>query len=174
MISIRRIRIGESSLYRDLRLQALKEDPYAFSATYDSALERTEEMWRAQADKSAVGSTQATFIVFYDEDPIGLSAVYQDSLIEEVMEIFQVWVSASARGKGLGKRLMDTVFEWANQNGYKRIIATISNTNQRALGFYSKCGFEVISKAEGEVRMIKETKSKRADHSTPNLAPPTS
>ncbi|MBC2600564.1 GNAT family N-acetyltransferase [Puniceicoccus vermicola] len=166
MIKIRRIRIGEFDLYRKVRLRALKEDSYAFCATYESALERTEEKWRDQADKAAEGSDQAIFIAFCGGDPVGLSAVYKDKRKEDEAEVFQVWVSAESRGTGLGKRIMDSVLEWSKSSGYKRIIATVANTNKKAIGFYENYGFEKKLEDSEETKMAMEIGSKKSAHAT--------
>ncbi len=55
LLEIRRIRTGEADLYKRLRLDSLQEAPYAFSSTYASALQRTDESWREQVDESAAG-----------------------------------------------------------------------------------------------------------------------
>ena len=37
--------------------------------------------------------------------------------------------------------LMDAVFQWAAENGFRRIVVTITKENTRALKFYRKYGF---------------------------------
>ena len=61
-IPVRRIQPGEWRLFRDLRLAALQESPQAFSSVYASALERSEESWRDQADATAAGAERCTCI----------------------------------------------------------------------------------------------------------------
>lgn len=43
--------------------------------------------------------------------------------------------------------LMDAVFQWAGENGFRRIIATITKGNTRALRFYRKYGFDLADGA---------------------------
>ena len=64
MIEIRRIRLGEGDLFKQMRLTSLRESPHAFSSTYESALNRTAESWSEQADSTAQGSDRSTFIAF--------------------------------------------------------------------------------------------------------------
>ena len=70
MITIRRLQVGEVDLFKQVRLMALQEAPYAFPATYDSAVQRSAESWREQAERSAQGPDRATFIVFSDGLPV--------------------------------------------------------------------------------------------------------
>ena len=76
MITVRRIRIGEGGLFRQMRLTALRESPSAFGSTFESALRRSPESWSEQADSTAQGSDRSTFIAFSGDLPIGIAALY--------------------------------------------------------------------------------------------------
>ena len=160
MITIRRIRIGESDLFKQVRLMALREAPYAFLSTYDSALQRSPESWREQADRSAQGSDRATFIAFSNDLPVGMAALYRLEDQADTGELLQVWVSPEYRGTSLVWDLTDFVFKWAAENNFRRIIAGVTNGNGRALTFYIKYGFSVMNESlpndsEG-VSLVKE------------------
>jgi len=142
MISIRRIQIGESELFRQMRLNALRESPSAFTSTYESALNRSSESWNEQADNTAEGSDRATFIAFSGDSPIGIAALYRDKERIDTGEILQVWVSPEHRGKGVALHLLHSVFQLARNNGFRTVLATITQGNARALRFYQKCGFK--------------------------------
>jgi RimJ/RimL family protein N-acetyltransferase len=144
MITIRRLKVGESGLFKQMRLASLREAPYAFSSTYESALRRSDESWREQADHSAQGSDRATFIVFSDNVPIGLAAIYRSSNNTKSGEIIQVWISPENRGKHISIELLDQVFKWAKENMFQEIEAKIIQGNDRALRFYQKYGFKVF------------------------------
>ena len=144
MTTIRRLKVGESDLYKHLRLAALREAPYAFSSTYESALRRSFESWREQADNSAQGSDRATFIVFSANGPVGIAAIYRSAHNAESGEVIQVWISPENRGKHIGIALLDEVFKWAKENEFQEVEAKIIQGNDRALRFYKKYGFKAI------------------------------
>jgi ribosomal protein S18 acetylase RimI-like enzyme len=150
MILVRRIQIGEGDLLKRIRLTSLRESPAAFVSTYESALNRTSESWSQQADSTAQGSDRATFIAFSGDSPIGIAALYRDKGTIDMGEVFQVWVSPEYRSKGVAADIMDTVFRWAGENGFRAIRATISKGNERALRFYRKYGFNVLDGASLE------------------------
>jgi GNAT superfamily N-acetyltransferase len=150
MISIRRIRSGEGQLFRELRLASLKESPSAFSSTYASAINRSWESWSEQADNTAEGTDRCTFLAFSDGFPVGIAAIYRDSRSQEEGEILQVWVSPDSRGTGVAGDLLDTILHWCEENGIRRVLATITQGNDRALRFYRKCGFDVLNSAPGD------------------------
>ena len=143
MISIRRIKIGEADLYKQVRLRSLQDAPYAFSTTYDSALQRSAESWRKQAERTAQGSDRATFIAFSDDVPIGMAALYRLEEEIDVGEVLQVWIASEYRGASVAKDLMDAILKWAGENNFRNIIAGVTKGNTRALKFYTKYGFSV-------------------------------
>jgi len=159
MITIRRIRKGEGALLRDLRLQALKNDAYAFDSTYETAIERSLDSWCQQADSTAEGTLRATFIAFRENEPIAISAIYKNEGKEDEAEVLQVWITPEFRGRGLAKKMMDSVFGWAEENGYTHVTAEVTQINQRALSFYLNYGFEKVSDSDSTSKMKKPIKS---------------
>jgi ribosomal protein S18 acetylase RimI-like enzyme len=147
MISVRRIRIGEGELYKQVRLMSLREAPYAFSSTYESALQRSSKSWSEQADATAQGSDRSTFIAFSNDSPIGIAALYRHSEGTEVGEVLQVWVAPEYRNAGVASKLMDAIFQWAGENGFRTIIANVTKKNTKALEFYRKYGFNLADDA---------------------------
>ncbi len=141
MITIRRIRSGEADFYKRVRLASMRDAPYAFTSSYETALARSGESWREQADGTAMGADRATFIVFSDDAPIGIAALYRMADRADAGEVIQVWVDPGHRGTRIARDLMDAVFEWAAGNCFREIIAKITNGNTRALRFYYKYGF---------------------------------
>jgi hypothetical protein len=102
-MKIRRVRTNEGDLYRQARLDALKEAPDAFSSTYADALSRSKESWINQNDEAASGGDRAIFLALSEEKVVGLTAVYRQSKVqysrlvatvapenEDVVEFYQI------------------------------------------------------------------------------------
>ena len=156
MITIRRLRTGEVDLFKQLRLIALQDAPYAFPSTYEVASNRSAESWLEQAESTARGSDRATFIAFSDDLPIGMAALYRREDKAEEGELLQVWVSADYRGTRLAWDLMDACFQWAGENKFRVIIAGMTKGNARALKFYIKYGFSMMEETSTGVYVVKE------------------
>lgn len=137
---------------------ALKDAPYAFSATYDSALQRSDESWREQAEGTALGTDRATFIVFSDDEPIGIAALYRDKENVDLGELLQVWISPEYRGTSVTRDLIDTIFQWAKENKFLKVIAGMMKANVRAKKFYTKYGFSILKETSKGIYLIKEVK----------------
>ncbi len=160
MVTIRRIAKGEWELFKQVRLAALKEAPYAFGSTYDRALERTTQSWMDQADGSAQGEMRATFLAFSEDGPVGITALYRNEKDVNEGEVLQVWVAPKTRGTGLAQRLMATTLTWAEEQGVETALATISKSNLGAVAFYEKCGFVLVHEQsrDGDCDLVYEKK----------------
>jgi GNAT superfamily N-acetyltransferase len=163
LITIRRIQVDEVDLFREIRLAALQEAPYAFSTTYESALQRSGESWREQVESTAKGSDRATFLAVSEDTPIGVAALYRLEDQADIGEVLQVWIRPEYRGTRLARDLMDTIFAWAKANSFRRIIAGVTKGNARALRFYTNYGFSVVDESSSNdsegISLMKEVES---------------
>jgi len=140
IMTIRRINAGEGLLYKELRLESLKESLDAFLSKYEDALERSDDSWHTQSDSSSSGSTRATFIV-EDAKPLGLGAIYRNSESSNEGELLQMWISPNLRGSRVATDLINTLLGWASDSGILVVRAKVCRRNHQALAFYKKIGF---------------------------------
>ena len=63
-------------------------------------------------------------------------------------EIQKLYLSDLAKGRGLGKKLMQTAEEFAAGAGYKRLYLETHSDLKAAIGLYEKLGFHIIDKPE--------------------------
>ncbi len=144
MLHIRRIQLGEGSVYREIRLRALRDAPDVFTTTYAQAIERTAGSWDETADGAANGKVRAIFFILTDDKPTGLAALYQHPEMPGTGELLQVWVAPEYRGSGAADALLDALFRWGTQEaGFCRVVAEVKANNKGALCFYRRYGFSV-------------------------------
>lgn len=55
-----------------------------------------------------------------------------------------IFVDASARGQGVGTKLLDAVAREAHERGYREVRLDVIDSNFRARALYLRCGFTVI------------------------------
>lgn len=139
--------MGEIDLYKQIRLASLQDAPYAFETSYDSAVQRSDEIWQERAESGANGTDGATFFAFSDELPIGIAALFRIKGQSDIGELMQVWVSPDFRGSNVAWDLMNVIFNWAEENSFRKIIAGVTNVNARALRFYVKYGFSKMDES---------------------------
>ena len=63
----------------------------------------------------------------------------------DALEIQRLYVAASKKGMGIGKRMIASAEEIARERGLCRIWLGVWEHNEPALAFYKKCGFTVFS-----------------------------
>ncbi len=125
-------------IWRELRLAALAEAPYAFGsrlADWQGDGDR-EERWR-----SRLGIPDSyNLVAVLDGQPVGMASgvpAEQDG----VVELISMWVGPAARGRGVGDALMRAVDQWARDRGAKRIELAVVPDNDSATALYLRHGF---------------------------------
>jgi GNAT superfamily N-acetyltransferase len=132
---VRRAAIGDESVLRELRLQALTDSPRAFSSTYEREVARTIEDWRRWL------APAATFILKDDGEPRGLVAGVPDQNDASIMHLMAMWVHPDIRGTGAADALISSVKAWAVHKGASEVRLKVVEGNDRARRCYESAGF---------------------------------
>jgi len=64
-------------------------------------------------------------------------------------ELVKFYLTAEARGKGIGKALLQKSFESAKELGYKQLYLESFPELGKAIGMYEKAGFRLLEKSLG-------------------------
>ncbi len=91
--------------YKELRLQALAENPQAFAVTIEEAESRTDEAWQELLQQPHI----CTLMVVEDGQPVGMVRAQwkpKNEKLRHIADIGSLFVANSQRGKGIGKQLM--------------------------------------------------------------------
>jgi putative acetyltransferase len=95
---------------------------------------------------------------------IGGAGIFpSDGLPEGVCELVKMYLKKEARGRGLGKLLIDKCLHTAKEMGYKKVYLETMPELRKAVSVYEKFGFEYLNGPMGntghfgcDVWMIKE------------------
>lgn len=125
-------------IWRELRLQALPEAPYAFSsrlADWQGDGDR-EDRWRARLN--IPGSHNVVALI--DGEAVGMaSGVPTED--DEVAAVISMWVSPAGRGRGIGDALLRAVTDWARSIAARELRLTVAEGNAAAVASYERNGF---------------------------------
>lgn len=141
MIVVRRIRPDEADLLRNVRLAALADTPSAFASTYADESLLTEEDWSDRARAGSAGATRATFFAVADDDIVGLVGGYSPDPASCRVELVSMWTHPAVRRTGVGRLLVNAVFDWARACGAQAVELWVTRGNVGAEKLYRGMGF---------------------------------
>ncbi|WP_028652093.1 GNAT family N-acetyltransferase [Nocardioides halotolerans] len=138
MLELRILTPDDWPTWRELRLAALADAPAAFGSTLAEwqGAGDTEERWRSRL--SIPGARDVVAVL--DGAPVGMVSGVPGR-DDESAELISMWVSPSARGHGVGDRLVQAVEDWAADRGAARLRLSVMPDNDAARALYERNGF---------------------------------
>ena len=89
-----------------------------------------------RARMTELGDRGGTFVCDDGNGAICGFALVQPDVNHPSEAVLGVWMSPSARGKGMGRELAVAGTDWAREAGYKRLRGIIPEGNEPALSFF--------------------------------------
>ena len=140
--SVRRAVLGDERILREVRLQALSDEPDAFGSTYEREVARTTADWQGWM------SPGVALILCEPAGARGMVSGLRDEADLEVVHLMAMWVHPMIRGSGGADELVEAVIAWAQSQGAKRVQLKVIQGNDRARGFYERMGFRATGREE--------------------------
>ena len=137
---IRQFETTEWQVYKDLRLNALKESPEAFGSVYENAVKYEDINWR---NRLAHASAENDFpmVALVGDEFAGLGWVMVEPPENDVAHLYQMWVDPSFRRLGLGRALVESSINWARNRGVKSMLLEVTSGDRPARRLYDSLGF---------------------------------
>jgi GNAT superfamily N-acetyltransferase len=132
-------------IWRELRLAALAEAPAAFGSRLADWQGADEERWR---ERLAIPGS-VNFVALLDGKPAGMANGVPGD--DGMPELISMWVTPAARGKGVGNRLVESVAQWARQQGAAALRLAVMEDNEKAAALYRRNGFADSAELAGPV-----------------------
>jgi len=138
---VRATTITDWPTLREIRLQALRDAPYAFGSTYVREATLGDDEWHRRATRDG------SFLAFLPEvSPAGLGGGYLAA--PDTAELISMFVRPQARGRGVGEAIIDAVAEWARQKDASTVHLWVTETNKHARLLYERCGFTATAERQ--------------------------
>jgi len=150
MIELVTLSSEDWSLWRDLRLRALAEAPYAFGSTLVAWENAPEERWRERLDLPDA----LNVIAKIDDEAVGMAT---GASFDGTLELISMWVAPEARGRGVGDALIVRISRWARERGATELRLAVVAHNANAVRLYLRHGFVDVGPSDevGERAMSK-------------------
>ena len=97
---------------------------------------------------SALPEKRAYFIADDDNEIIGGAGIAEFENIDCCAEIQKLYLTDAAKGKGLGRRLMQTAEDFAREKNYKKLYLETHSDLKAAIRLYEKLGFKEIDRPD--------------------------
>jgi RimJ/RimL family protein N-acetyltransferase len=118
---------------RELRLRALRDAPDAFSSAPEREEAYAPETWEQRAGTVVVAEEGA--------DWLGMAGWYADGDLPAIANVWGVWVDPRARGRGIGRRLVEATIAAARAAGHRRLELAVTDRAPAAEALYERLGF---------------------------------
>jgi len=91
------------------------------------------------------------WVAVINNEPAGCCGIYpSEGLPPDCAELVKFYLSAEARGKGIGKELLQKCIRSAIESGYRKLYLEGLPHFAKAIGIYEKAGFVNLNKPLGE------------------------
>ncbi|WP_228851753.1 GNAT family N-acetyltransferase [Aegicerativicinus sediminis] len=142
-IQFRRLLPHESSLYRTIRLECLKQYPENFGSNYQDEIKKKKLFFEDHLENE----NPDNFVIggFYNDRLIAISGFnrYDSLKTKHRGRIIQVYVTPEFQGHNIGFNLVKaTVEEAFNNEEIEQIEIDVLVNNTKAESIYSKIGFK--------------------------------
>jgi RimJ/RimL family protein N-acetyltransferase len=126
--------------FREIRLAALKENPRAYSGSYEDSLKRPDEAWRALVR----GATHQVFGLFEGTGLIGITAVFasDEDPSGQTAALMMSYILPGFRRRGLSRMLYEARLAWIRERPqFKRVTVSVRESNLPSRQANQRFGF---------------------------------
>jgi len=144
-VTIRSAREEDAPAYRDLRLEALRDHPEAFSSDYAANLAKPMTFWTERLRSNSTDSAVMIYFAIHDQQLIGMCGITRTNSpkIQHSANIVGMYIRPDWRGFRIAERLVAACVDWARTRDVKIVKLAVVTTNTRAIRCYARCGFQV-------------------------------
>ncbi|MGW2253884.1 N-acetyltransferase family protein [Kitasatospora sp. NPDC001660] len=139
MLELRILSSDDWPVFRELRLAALAEAPYAFGSTladWQGAGDH-EARWRSRLEIPGA----LDLVAVLDGRPVAMATGVPSDEDPTVAELISMWVGPEARGQGVGDRLIAEIAGWATTQGHRTLKLSVMPGNDAAMALYRRNAF---------------------------------
>jgi GNAT superfamily N-acetyltransferase len=144
-VTVRPTRLEDAAMYRELRLEALRDHPVAFGMDYTEALTQPESHWEQRARDGAGTERSVLYVADAGARLVAMTGVFCEdrAKLRHSGMIWGVYVQPDWRGAGLSEALIEACVGWAQAKQLRILKLAVAVTNAPAIRRYLQCGFSV-------------------------------
>jgi ribosomal protein S18 acetylase RimI-like enzyme len=145
-VKIVKLAISDWKDFKEMRLAALKEEPQAFGSSYAKEAAYPDSMWQ---ERLREGENKKGIYLFAKLEGKMIGMVMGGRTDEDqqagLAHVWGTYVDLKARGKGVGKELMQRVIEEIGKDmDVQKILVGVNAEQKPAIKLYESFGFKQI------------------------------
>ena len=140
MLRVDRVSQDDWETFKELRLAALQESPGSFGSSYAEERDQPEAWWRRWIGSDVTDREGAVFVAYLDDRPVGTVSTYKADASSA--HLIAMWVKPEARRSGVGRALVETVFDWAVGSKATSVTLESPRTTRRPSGSTRRRAFD--------------------------------
>ncbi len=155
MFEIKEANSGDFERLKLLILEALKEDPIAFTVTFDEYNQGSNSWWHSFLDPYLLQDHSKLYIAKNKDTITGMIGVLfsRRSKQEHIATIVWFYVSKEFRGNKVGNALFEKLLnDISDIKRIKKITLNVTATQKEAQKIYTKYGFTVVGVLKNDLR----------------------
>lgn len=157
---VRPLTPADATLYRALRLRALREHPDAFTSSWEE--DRGEPL-----EAAAARLAKHAFWGAYERSELyGIVGLERESRAKNRHKatVVGMYVAPEAAGQGVGHALMETLIAHARGAGIQSLVLTVTDGNPAAIRLYERAGFRSFGVEPDAIRIDGRSYAKNHMH----------
>ena len=135
--SIRRARPSDVAILRAIASKSYTDSRFYADSNFDRA--RCDELYATWIEKSCGGWAEAVWVAENAGIPAGFVTCHARE--QRRGEIGLLGIGEEARGRGLGRYLIERALDWFTEAGLARVTVVTQGKNVAAQRLYQSCGF---------------------------------
>lgn len=162
---VRSLTPADATLYRSLRLRALREHPDAFTSSWEDERERPLEAAAARLGQHAFWGA------YRGSELYGIVGLERESRAKNRHKatVVGMYVAPEAAGQRVGRALMEALLAHAREAGVQSLVLTVTDGNAAAIRLYESVGFRSFGIEPDAIRV--EGRSCAKNHMHLELSP---
>jgi len=137
VIELRELTPDDWQDWRDLRLAALADAPFAFGSQLADWVDAEESRWRARLEMPG----SLNLIAVLDGTPVGMATGVPDDEEPGATALISMWIAPSGRGQGVGDALMARIESQARSTSSHTLKLSVVEGNKNAHALYLRNGY---------------------------------
>jgi len=135
------------AVFKDVRLRALQEAPYAFGSTYAREVQFDDAEWARRVERWN-GERGVGFVAMDGATACGIAGSLLGDKDPARAHLVSMWTAPTHRQLGVGRLLVHAVLDWARSRNLHTLLLMVTSNNDSAIRFYERLGFTKTGRTE--------------------------